>query len=70
MPDFHTAIGQVLNYRLALSETYPDRVLYLAIPNDVYASFFSKQFVKRAIKHHQIKIIVFNPENEEIVQWL
>ncbi|MEA5468479.1 XisH family protein [Spirulina sp. 06S082] len=70
MPDFHTAIGQVLNYHLALSKVEPERVLYLAIPNDVYESFFSKQFVKRAIKHHQIKLIVFNPDTEEVVQWL
>ncbi|HBL11589.1 MAG TPA: fatty-acid oxidation protein subunit alpha, partial [Cyanobacteria bacterium UBA11162] len=40
--EFHTAAGQFINYRLALSELEPERVLYLAIPNDAYETFFSK----------------------------
>jgi hypothetical protein len=30
--EFHTAIGQFINYRVALEEQYPDRTLYLAVP--------------------------------------
>ncbi len=38
--DFHTALGQFLNYRLALDGTDPDRVLYLAVPEPAYSAFF------------------------------
>ena len=38
--DFHAALGQFLNYRLALQMTEPDRVLYLAVPLETFASFF------------------------------
>ncbi|MGK7927905.1 MAG: XisH family protein [Spirulina sp.] len=68
--EFHTAIGQFLNYRLALSEIDPERVLYLAIPNDIYESFFQKRFTKRSIQHNQIPLIVFNPDTEEVIRGL
>ena len=68
--EFHTAAGQFINYRLALSELEPDRVLYLAVPNDAYESFFSKRFAQRAIEYNDIKLIVFTPETEEIIKWL
>ncbi|MDZ8081501.1 MAG: element excision factor XisH family protein [Nostoc sp. DcaGUA01] len=30
--EFHTAVGQFINYRYALEETDDERVLYLAVP--------------------------------------
>lgn len=38
--EFHTALGQFINYRAALRREDPDRILYLAIPNLVYHTFF------------------------------
>lgn len=38
--DFYPALGQFLSYRLALSATEPERVLYLAVPLDAYETFF------------------------------
>ena len=38
--DFYAALGQFLSYRLGLRETEPDRVLYLAVPDDTYQRFF------------------------------
>ncbi len=38
--DFHNAIGQFINYRIALEDNEPDRKLYLAIPFDIYKRFF------------------------------
>ncbi|ELP57027.1 hypothetical protein O53_1639 [Microcystis aeruginosa TAIHU98] len=67
--ELHLASGQYLNYRFALSEIEPDRTLYLAIPNDTYEVFCHSRFVQRILQHHQIKIIVYNPEIEEIVEW-
>ena len=39
--EFHTALGQYLNYRLLMQEQYPEYKLYLAIPLNAYDSFFS-----------------------------
>ncbi|MEH2116463.1 element excision factor XisH family protein [Nostoc sp.] len=67
--EFHLALGQCLNYRSALRLTEPDRILYLAIPVDVYNEFFSRKFIQRIIGEYQLKLLIFNPEQEEIVIW-
>lgn len=68
--DFHTALGQFLNYQIMLEETEPDRELYLAVPNDTYISFFQTRLVQIAVERHKLKIIVYNPVKEVIVKWL
>ena len=67
--EFHVALGQYLNYRMALSDVQPDRILYLAVPLDAYESFFSRRFAQKAISTHNLKLIVYNPETEKIVLW-
>jgi hypothetical protein len=68
--DFHTALGQFLNYRIMLEVKDPARQLYLAIPLDTYDTFFQSRFAQVAIERHQLKLIVYNPIAEEIVQWI
>ncbi len=66
---FHQAIGQFFNYRLALEEQEPERVLYLAVPSGIYYSFFQLQFIKKVVERSQLKIIIYDPIQEVIVQW-
>lgn len=68
--DFHTALGQFLNYRIMLEAKDPDRQLYLAVPLETYETFFQSRFAQVAIERHQLKIIVYNPISEEIVRWI
>jgi hypothetical protein len=67
--EFHLAVGQFLNYRLALKKIEPDRILYLGIPLDAYNQFFSDSFIQSAIEEYSIRLMVFNPVREEIVLW-
>ena len=67
--DFHLAHGQFLDYRYALEEEEPDRVLYLAVPRKVYQSFFSLQFIQRVVQRSQLSLIVYDPDEAVIVQW-
>ena len=66
---FHTALGQYFNYRFALKAEEHDRDLYLAIPLASYEDFFSRRFTQMIIAEIQLELIVFNPFQEEIVQW-
>ena len=68
--DFHTALGQFLNYRIMLEVKEPDRQLYLAVPLETYSTFFQSRFAKKAIDRHSLCLIVYNPLLEEIVQWI
>ena len=67
--DFHNALGQFLNYRLALEMTEPKRILYLAVPIDIFNTFFQERFTQAAILQYAIKIIAYEPNTEEIIVW-
>ncbi|WP_193196795.1 XisH family protein [Nostoc sp. MG11] len=67
--DFHSALGQFLNYRLALQMSEPDRTLYLAVPVDTFESFFQERFTQEAVKLYQVKLVSYDPLQEVIVEW-
>ncbi len=67
--EFHTAIGQFSNYRIALEEKQPKRQLYLAVPLGIYSSFFELRFIQTVIQRLQIHLIIYDPIQEVILQW-
>ncbi len=67
--DFHTALGQFLNYQIILEENQSERELYLAVPKDTYISFFQTRLAQIAVQRHKLKIIVYDPIAEVIVKW-
>jgi len=68
--DFHSTLGQFMNYRMALEDLQPERTLYLAIPSGIYDNFFTLPFGQKAIEYHQLKLIVYDIKKEGIVKWL
>jgi hypothetical protein len=68
--EFHKALGQYENYRLSLEELDPTRAVWLAIPDKAWNDFFQRPFIQKAINRHQIELIIFNPDNETIIQWI
>ncbi len=68
--DFHTAVGQFINYRTVLNRKEPHRTLYLAIPQETYSSFFLLEFTQIIIQDYNIKFVVYDIEKEIIIKWL
>ncbi len=68
--DFHTALGQFINYQFALEEFEPERKLYLAVPESIYNSFFQRRFTRSVVERTQIRLLVYDEKQEVIVQWL
>lgn len=68
--DFHTALGQFINYQFALEEFEPDRKLYLAIPLNIYNSFFQRRFTRSVVERTQLNLVIYNEKQEVIVRWL
>ena len=68
--EFHTALGQFINYQFALEEFEPDRQLYLAVPESIYNSFFQRRFIQSVIIRTRIRLLVYDETQEVIVQWL
>ncbi|MEO1182260.1 MAG: element excision factor XisH family protein [Cyanobacteria bacterium J06636_28] len=67
--EFHTALGQFINYRGALKRKEPNRTLYLAVPNRIFESFFQLEFPQAIIEENQVKLIVYDVQQEVIVSW-
>ena len=67
--EFHLALGQTLNYRLALKKKEVDRKLYLAIEIETYEDFFTRQFIQNALQEYQVKLLIFDAVLEEILLW-
>jgi hypothetical protein len=68
--EFHRALGQYLNYAQALEDKEPDRLLYLAVPNETYNDFFQLPFIQKSLQRHGINLIIYDPIQEEIKQWI
>jgi hypothetical protein len=68
--DFHTALGQFLNYRIMLEANGSERLLYLAVPLETFETFFQTRFAQIVLQRHQLKLIVYDQLSEEIVRWI
>lgn len=70
--DFYLALGQYLSYCMALekSEDQADRQLFLAVPTQVYQEFFQKEFTRDTTKKYNVKLVVYDTDTEEIIQWI
>ncbi|MDY6937161.1 MAG: XisH family protein [Cyanobacteriota bacterium] len=69
--EFHTALGQFLNYRIALEVSEePDRILYLAIPTDTYRMFLRFEPAKTVIERYEVRLIIYDSNREVINQWI
>ncbi len=68
--EFHTAVGQFINYRIALEQEDADRLLYLAAPLDVYKRFFKHPFIRTVVQRNQIPLLIYDTEQQETIQWI
>jgi hypothetical protein len=68
--EFYLALGQFIPYQIALEELQPERILYLAIPLDIYELFFQQAFIQKILVRQQVKLIVYDSDRQEIKQWI
>ncbi len=68
--DLENALGQLLLYRYLLRQSEPQRVLYLAITEEVYQTFLSLPHVAQFLQSEQIRLLVFDPQTEEVTRWI
>lgn len=68
--DLEKAVGQYNVYRDVLSETEPERVLYLAVPFRVYDGIFADKLGRLILKRQRLNLIVFDHEHERIREWV
>jgi len=67
--DFHLALGQYLNYLILLEEQDPERALFLAVSEKVFATHFQNLAVQKALERYQVKLLVFEHTTKTIKLW-
>lgn len=70
LTDLYSALGQFLLYRKALMKKEPKRILFLAIREAVFLDVFAHPDNQDLCASEQIRLLVFNPDTQEIVQWI
>jgi hypothetical protein len=57
-------------YQNLLVKKEPDRILYLAVPNDAFEAVFDPSHGRDLRAGLGIRLLVFEAEEEVIVQWI
>lgn len=68
--EFEKALGQYDLYEIYLTEIEPERQLFLAISEEIFADFFKRPSISFVIGKKKVKLLLFNPQKEEIVKWI
>jgi hypothetical protein len=68
MSDFYAALGKFVQVRSILSRQEPERKLFLAIPEHIFAEFFQTELVQISLKVQKVDILVYSAEHE-VIQW-
>ena len=69
--DLENALGQYFLYLIVLRETEPDRKLYLAIDEETFLDFFHEKDLGGLVtRSYDLSIIVFETNEEKILQWI
>jgi XisH protein len=64
------AIGQCVLYQAILEYVGITDPLYMAVPAAAFAGILGEEIGRQAIRKAQIRVIVFDVEQEEIVRWI
>ncbi|OKH35418.1 fatty-acid oxidation protein subunit alpha [[Phormidium ambiguum] IAM M-71] len=67
--EFYGALGQFIAYRAALLIQEKERILYLAVPNNIYEQFFLAPFIQEVVQQNKLYILSYDTEQEVIERW-
>lgn len=68
--DLEQALGQYVLYHQLLDHMKSDRLLYLAVTTTVFKTVFEDGLGQLFLAKHIIRVIVFEPKDEVITQWI
>lgn len=68
--DLKNALGQYVLYQKILRYLVSERRLYLAIRTTVFTQLFSQEIGLILLADNSLNLIVFDPEQEVITQWI
>jgi hypothetical protein len=74
MPSFitalHEAVGKYIIYRTALKLVGDTRVLYLAMPENVFLEYAEEPLLQTVFEQNQFKILLYQANSTQFLQWI
>jgi len=70
MDDLENALGQYGVYRVILEKRDPDRVLYLAVPDELREMLLDEPDFRDILRAFDARLIFFEPHQEKTVKWI
>lgn len=68
--ELEIALGQYVFYRLLLTRVEPERKLFIAVPEAVFAGILSDPIARPVLDDTRLSILVFDAAREVVVQWI
>jgi hypothetical protein len=68
--DFEKAKGQYDLYLFAMRKNKINRILFLAVSNEIYEKTFLRPSISEMVAEEKINLLIFNSEKEEIIRWI
>ncbi|NER19228.1 MAG: fatty-acid synthase [Symploca sp. SIO1C2] len=68
--ELEKTMGQLQLYQWALEGQEPERLLFLAISQEIYIKHFQKPIFQLAVQRNKINLLVYEPNQEVILQWI
>jgi hypothetical protein len=68
--ELRNALGQYILYHDILEERDPVRELFLAVPKSVFTEVFEEPIGAILIAKRRLRLVVFDKQKQEIVQWI
>lgn len=68
--ELEKTMGQLQLYQWALEDQEPERQLFLAISQAIYIRHFQKPIFQLAVQRNRINLLVYEPSQEAIIQWM
>lgn len=68
--DLHRAVGQFLNYKVAIRRSGDDRLLFLAVPEVIWQRDFQDDYLIEVVEESGLNIVTYDPANKEIIRWI
>ena len=66
----YEAIGKYIVYRNVLSIVNSDRVLYLAVPENIYIRFFEEEIIQKTIREEKFNLVIYDQFTQIITSWI
>lgn len=68
--DLESAVGQYLVYRAVMRRAFPERALFLAVPERDFKNYYDDPLGRIVRSDYDVRLVVYDPNAEVIRQWI